>query len=72
MSSILGKVMDNITVSLHSDVLHTTDMQFGFKASHSTTQCSFVVEEIMHYYKVEVQIFFFFGSYRMLVKHSIM
>ena len=51
LSSMLGKVMDNIIVSLHSDVLHTTNMQFGFKAAHSTTQCSFVVEEIVHYYK---------------------
>ena len=51
LSSMLGKVMDNIIVSLHSDVLHTIDMQFGFKVAHSTTQCSFVVEEIVHYHK---------------------
>ena len=67
LSLMLGKLMCNIIVSLHSDVLHTTDIQFGFKAAHSTT---FVVEEIVHYYKSRGSIYF--GSYWMLVKHSIM
>ena len=26
------------------------DLQYGFKAGHSTTQCSFVLEEVVDYY----------------------
>ena len=30
--------------------LQTTDHQFGFKPGHSTTQCTFVVVEVVQYY----------------------
>ena len=51
LSSILLKVFDKIIIKLHSNILNTSDMQYGFKKKHSTTQCTFVVEEIIQYYK---------------------
>ena len=49
MSSVLLKVFDKIV--LHSNVLFTSDVQYGFKKKYSTTQCTFVLEEIIQYYK---------------------
>ena len=50
LSSIFGKVLDNVIITAHKEVLSTCDMQFGFKKGHSTTQCTFNVEEIIKYY----------------------
>ena len=51
LSSVLLKVFDKIVIILHSNVLSTSDMQYGFKKKHSTTQCTFVLEEIIQYHK---------------------
>ena len=51
MSSVLGKVLDSVIISLHKNMLGTCDMQFGFKQKHSTTQCTAIVKEIVSYYK---------------------
>ena len=32
----------------HADVLITSNLQFGFKAKHSTTQCTYVLNELVH------------------------
>ena len=37
LSSILGKVLDLIIMKQHDHVFRTSDYQFGFKKSHSTT-----------------------------------
>ena len=50
LSSIFGKALDNVLITVEKEVLSTCDMQFGFKVSHSTTQCIFNVEEIIKYY----------------------
>lgn len=50
LSSILGKVLDNIVLRKHVSVLQTNDLQFGFKPKHSTTQCTFVLQEVIDYY----------------------
>jgi len=50
ISSIVGKVLDHIVLKNHSDVLHTSDLQFGFKPQHSTTQCTFILQEVVDYY----------------------
>ena len=50
LSSIVGKILDKVLISKHSEVLSTCDMQFGFKKRHSTTQCTFNVEEVIKYY----------------------
>ena len=51
LSSVLLRVFDKIVIIPHSNVLSTSDVQYGFKKKHSTTQCTFVLEEIIQYYK---------------------
>ena len=50
LSSILGKIFDWIILVKYSDIFETTDLQFGFKPKHSTSQCTFVVKEVINYY----------------------
>lgn len=50
LSSVLGKVFDRIILMKNSVELSTSDLQFGFKPKHSTTQCTFVVDEVTKYY----------------------
>ena len=50
LSSIVGKVLDKIILTKHLDVLSTSNLQFGFKNGHSTTQCTFVLEEVINEY----------------------
>lgn len=50
LSSILAKVFDWIVLEYHRDILASSDLQFGFKPKHSTTQCTFVVNETIQYY----------------------
>jgi len=45
LSSIFGKIFDKIVLSLYSDSIATSHLQFGFKKGHSTTMCSLVVRE---------------------------
>ena len=51
MSSVLGKVLDNVMIRLHKCVLQSCDMQFGFQKGHSTIQCTAIVEEVINYYE---------------------
>jgi len=51
LGSILGKVLDDLILFKYHDVFSTSDMQFGFKKSHKTTQCIFAVNEIVQYYQ---------------------
>ena len=50
LSSVSGKIMDWIFLERYKDVFNTSDLQFGFKRGHSTTQCTFVVKETVNYY----------------------
>ena len=50
LSSIFGKVLENIVIQQHGELLNTSNLQFGFKPGHSTTQLSFVVNEVIEYY----------------------
>jgi retron-type reverse transcriptase len=50
LSSILNKVLDKIIIKKCQAELATSDYQFGFKAKHSTAQCSFVVNEVVQHY----------------------
>lgn len=50
LGSIAGKLFDKIILMQHVDVLRTDCLQFGFKEKHSTTQCTFVLEEVINYY----------------------
>lgn len=50
ISSLIGKILDNLILMQHGDALQTSDLQFGFKPSHSTTQCTMVMNEVVEYY----------------------
>jgi hypothetical protein len=50
LGSLLGKILDNILLCNNVNILQSSDMQFGFKPKHSTTQCTFVLNEITDYY----------------------
>ena len=47
---MLGKIVDNIILENHKYVLKSEDLQYGFKAKHSTTHCTFVLNEVVDYY----------------------
>ena len=46
----MGKLLDHILLVKCKDVFKTSSYQFGFKKSHSTSQCTFVVNETIQYY----------------------
>ena len=51
LSSIFGKLIDNIILMVNAQILRSCDLQFGFKPNHSTTQCTtFVLKEVVQYY----------------------
>ena len=50
LGSIIGKVFDYVILNKQSYILQSCNLQFGFKADHSTTQCTFVLQEIIDYY----------------------
>ena len=50
LGSILDKNMDWIILNTNGDQVKTTDIQFGFKADHSTSQVTYVCEEIINHY----------------------
>lgn len=50
LSSIIGKLVDHILLERFSDLLFTSDLQFGFKRGHSTTMCTAVLKEAVAYY----------------------
>jgi len=50
LGSLFVKILDNIVMVNCDYVFKSSDLQFGFKPGHSTTQCSFVIEEIIEYY----------------------
>jgi len=53
LSSIFGKVFDLIFLDKYSDCLCTSELQFGFKAGHSTDMCSMVLKGTLAYYVVD-------------------
>jgi len=50
VSSVFGKLFDNIVLQQFSDKLQTSQLQFGFKAKSSTNLCTFVLKEAVSYY----------------------
>jgi len=53
LGSILNKVLDKIIQLKCRQALRSCDYQFGFKDRHSTSQCSFVVNEIIQKFQNE-------------------
>ena len=50
LGSIIGKVLDKLILDKFANLLSTSDLQYGFKPHHSTTQCTYVVKETIQYY----------------------
>ena len=50
ISSLIGKLFDNVILIRHHDKLSSSELQFGFKPGFSTTQCTFVLKEIISSY----------------------
>ena len=50
LNSPLSKLWELVVLDVHSDVLTTSDSQFGFESSSSTTQCTLVNEEAVQYH----------------------
>ena len=50
LSSIIGKVLELLILNSNKDILRSCDLQFGFKSKHSTTQCTFVLNEVIKYF----------------------
>lgn len=50
LSSLYGKLFDNIVLSRYSSLLLSSELQFGFKAKSSTNLCSMVLKESIAYY----------------------
>ena len=50
LSSILGKILDNILLFSNVEIFSSSNLQFGFKEKHSTAHCTFVAQEIINYY----------------------
>jgi hypothetical protein len=50
LSSIYGKLFDNIVLSRFSDRLSSSQLQFGFKVKSSTSMCTMVLKESISYY----------------------
>ena len=46
----IAKVFDYVIIELFGGSLQTTDMQFAYKAEHSTTLCTMVYLETLHHY----------------------
>ena len=51
LNSVIGKLFDWILLKSNYHVLQSSDLQFGFKSKHSTTQCTFIVNEVIQYYR---------------------
>lgn len=49
LSSVLGKLLDKILLCKCESIFTTSDLQYGFKKSHSTNQCTFVVSDVIQY-----------------------
>ena len=50
LSSILGKILDNIIITSQRNVLKTSELQFGYKSNCSTLMCSTLVIETIQYF----------------------
>ena len=47
LSSLFGKVIDLMILNRHQEAFNSSDVQFGFKSSHSTNHCTFVAKEVI-------------------------
>ena len=50
LSSIYGRMFDQIILSHYADKLCTSDLQIGFQRHRSTNMCTMVLKEAISYY----------------------
>ena len=50
LSSVIGTVFDNVILVSQTEILPSNNSQIGFKTHHSTTQCTFVLQETIDYF----------------------
>ena len=50
LNSPIAKLFELVILSIHRDVLSTTDFQFGYKRGLSTSSCTFVANEVIQHY----------------------
>lgn len=50
LSSLILKLFEDIMLLNSGHVFTTSNLQFGFKKHHSTSQCAFVLQEIVSYF----------------------
>ena len=51
LNSPLCKAFKLVVLDIHHDVLCSSELQFGFKRSLSTTHCTFSMQEVIQYYR---------------------
>ena len=51
LSSILGKIFDAYVLNRYDSLLASSNLQFGFKAGHSTSMCTMILKETLEYYR---------------------
>jgi len=49
VATVVSKLLEHFILSCISPFLGTTDNQFGFKAGHSTDQCTFLLKQTASY-----------------------
>ena len=47
LSSILGKIFDAYVLNRYDSLLASSNLQFGFKAGHSTSMCTMILKETL-------------------------
>ena len=50
ITTIASKILESVILSQLAPYLHTEDNQFGFKPSHSTDTCIYILKELLNYY----------------------
>ena len=50
ITSIISKIFELILLKRHGHLLETTSNQFGFKCSHGTENCIFVMKQVIDFY----------------------
>ena len=50
LSSLFGKIFDNVILSQFHENLCTSDLQFGFKQNSSSNMCTMILKETVAYY----------------------
>ena len=51
LSSLIGKILDYILIDYFDNVLKSNSRQFAYKKDNSTTLCSYILMEVVQYYK---------------------